>query len=80
MNARNRLAALLAAGSLVMAAAAYRAAAGVTAAAPGDVGQLLALLVALPVAAVVFIIGQRALNCPELLLLRGSLRQMGGSA
>jgi len=68
------------AASLVMAAAAYLTAAGVTAAAPGDAGQVLALLAALPVAAVVFVIGQRALNCPELVLLRGSLRQMGGSA
>jgi putative peptidoglycan lipid II flippase len=66
--------------SLVMAAGAYLTAAGITAAAPGDAGQLLALLAALPVAAVVFVLGQRALNCPELMLLRGSLRQMGGSA
>ena len=42
---------------------------------PGDAGQLIAVLAAARVGAVVFIMSQRALNCPELVVLRGTLRQ-----
>ena len=64
------------AASVAMAAAAWVVAIALASAIPGEVGQLIAVLGAVPVGGVVFIISQRALHYPELVLLRGTLRQI----